>query len=182
MYIITQAEALDAHLALREDLALIAYASSLAELTDRFTIEDEENISLYRLLDESLRRLDRGVDPSLTARYFEVRLLDLMGYRPKLTECAERGEEIQPEDQFISAARGGVICPRCARDVPGVRPISMEALKYLRHFQRSTFSEASRAKISPSVGRELEIILNHYLTYLLERNLNSPAFLRQVTS
>ena len=180
MYIITQAEAMDAHLALREDLTLIGYASALAELTDRFTIEEEENISLFRLLADSLRRLDQGVDPLLTSRYFEIRLLDLMGYRPKLTECVGRGEEIQPEDQFISAARGGVVCPRCAKDVPGVRPISMDALKYLRHFQRSSFSEASRANIAPPVQRELEAILNHYLTYLLERSINSAAFLQEV--
>ncbi|MDX1437391.1 MAG: DNA repair protein RecO [Anaerolineales bacterium] len=180
MHIITQAESLEAFLDLREDLTLIGYASSMAELTDRFTIEEEENHSLFRLLGNSLRRLDEGVDPQLATRYFEIRLLDLMGFRPNLTECVERGEEIQPEDQFISAAIGGVVCPRCAPKVRGLRPISMQALKYLRHFQRSSFAEAERAQISPEIYRELEMIMDHYLTYLLERKLNSPVFIREV--
>jgi hypothetical protein len=56
----------------------------------------------------------------------------------------------------------------------------MAALKYLRHLQRSSFGEASRAKISAAVRLEMENLLQYYLTYLLERALNSPAFLREV--
>jgi recombinational DNA repair protein (RecF pathway) len=56
----------------------------------------------------------------------------------------------------------------------------MMALKYLRHFQRSSYAEAARAKISPHLNHELEQIMQHYLTYLLERGLNTPSFIRQV--
>ena len=37
-----------------------------------------------------------------------------------------------------------------------------------------------RAIISPEVQQELEILMQYYLTYLLERGLNTPAFLRRV--
>jgi hypothetical protein len=56
----------------------------------------------------------------------------------------------------------------------------MAALKYLRHFQRSAYTEARRAQISPALNREMEILMQHYLTYLLERGLNTPAFIRRV--
>jgi recombinational DNA repair protein (RecF pathway) len=56
----------------------------------------------------------------------------------------------------------------------------MEALKILRHFQRSTYSEAQRAKPRPEVRAEVEAILQMYITYLLERELKSPEFLKQV--
>ena len=62
----------------------------------------------------------------------------------------------------------------------GARPISMQALKYLRHFQRSSYTEAARARFTPSINREMELLMQHYLTYLLERALNTPAFLRRV--
>jgi hypothetical protein len=58
----------------------------------------------------------------------------------------------------------------------------MLALKYFRHMQRSTFSEAAQAQISPQINREMEILIQHYLTYLLERTLNTPSFLRRVKS
>jgi DNA repair protein RecO (recombination protein O) len=56
----------------------------------------------------------------------------------------------------------------------------MEALKYFRHFQRSTYPQASRARPSPAAQAELEALLQYYLTYLLERGLNSPSFIREV--
>jgi len=30
------------------------------------------------------------------------------------------------------------------------------------------------------VDREVELLMQHYITYLLERSLNTPAFLRRV--
>ena len=89
-------------------------------------------------------------------------------------------EAIQPEDQYFSARLGGAVSPQHGRGLEGAVPISMEALKYMRHFQRSSYAQAARAKVPAEVQRELEIIMQHYLTYLLERALNSPAFLRKV--
>ncbi|MBM3146244.1 MAG: hypothetical protein FJ010_14970, partial [Chloroflexi bacterium] len=58
--------------------------------------------------------------------------------------------------------------------------VSMQALKYLRHFQRSSYQDAVRANIEPAIMAEIERLMNYYLTYLLERGLNSPSFLRRV--
>jgi DNA repair protein RecO (recombination protein O) len=57
----------------------------------------------------------------------------------------------------------------------------VEALKVLRHFQRSSYSEAQRARPAPEIQGEVESLLQHYVTYLLERALNSPRFLDQIT-
>jgi hypothetical protein len=56
----------------------------------------------------------------------------------------------------------------------------MPALKILRHFQRSNYTEAQRLRLSSAVDRELENLMGQYLTYLLERGLNTPAFLKRV--
>jgi DNA repair protein RecO (recombination protein O) len=183
--IITQAETIDAYLALREDLLRIGYAAYVVELLDRFTFEEEENRSLYRLMVDTLSRLNSAPskntdDLALAVHYYEIRLLDLLGFRPHLFECARCSAEIQPEDQFFSAADGGVLCPGCGTGDPAARPISMPALKVLRHLQRSPYTEATRVHLAPGLDREIETIMHSYLTYVLERGLNSPAFLRQV--
>jgi DNA repair protein RecO (recombination protein O) len=89
-------------------------------------------------------------------------------------------KQIQPEDQYFSFELGGVLCPDCGRRDQAARPISLNALKVLRHLQRSSYEEARKAKPSASVQAELEALMNAYLTYLLERALNSPKFLRRV--
>src|SRR5512140_1231536 len=50
MWIVTQAETVDAFQPLREDLLLTGYAANVIELLDRFTYEEGENRSLYSLL------------------------------------------------------------------------------------------------------------------------------------
>ncbi len=179
--IVTQAETVEAYLPLREDLLRLALAGTVVELLDRFTYEEgHENIALFNLLTDTLRRIASLPDPWLAARYYEVQALDLFGYRPQLMQCVNCGEEIRPIAQYFSPVRGGVLCPRCGAGLPGIWEISVEALKYLRHFQRSSFAEAQRARPAPAVREETEKILQMYITYLLERELNSPRFLKQV--
>jgi DNA repair protein RecO (recombination protein O) len=178
--IVTQAEAKEAYLELRQDLVRVGYASYIVELLDRFTYEEGENFALYRLLSETLSRINIETDPAFAVRYYEVRLLDLVGFRPQLLHCVNCGEEIHAEDQFFSFKKGGVICPNCGTTEEGVRPVTMPALKILRHFQRSSYAEAQRARLSTPVDRELENLMGQYLTYLLERGLNTPSFLKRV--
>ena len=181
LYIVTQAETIESFMALRDNLVKLGYASYIVELLDRFTYEEGENRALFHLLTDTLRRLAGNEDPEqMIVHYYEIRLLDLLGFRPELNHCVRCETEIQPEDQFFSAEEGGALCPKCGRGTPGARPVSMQALKYMRHFQRSSYPDARRARISDPVYREMEILIQHYLTYILERNLNSPVFLRRV--
>jgi DNA repair protein RecO (recombination protein O) len=181
LFIVTQADTLDAYLSIGADLTKTGYASYMVELLDRFTYEDEsENFPIYLLLTEVLTRIATQDDPWIALRYFEVRLLDFVGFRPHFFECANCGKVIEAENQYFSAAAGGVLCPDCGKGLPGAWPISMETLKHLRHFQRSTYTEAQRAHPPLEVRNEIESIMQNYLTFLLERGLNSPAFIRQI--
>ena len=181
LFIVTQAETIDAYPSLREDLTLTGYAAYVIELLDRFVPDDETaSPSLFRLLTETLSRLATEPLPWLTIRSYEMRLLDLLGFRPQLFECANCGNEIQAEDQYFSAALGGVACPRCGRGLPGLWLISVDALKYLRHFQRSDYRAATRARPSAEIQKEVEALMQGYFQYLLERELNTPGFIKSV--
>ncbi|MEO8356964.1 MAG: DNA repair protein RecO [Chloroflexota bacterium] len=183
MLILTQADTVDAYQPLREDLILTSQAAYILELLDRFTYEDElENSVIFRLLTDTLARLASKADPWLVTRYYEMRLLDHLGFRPQLLECANCGREIKAEDQFFSFSAGGVICPRCGQGLRNLQNISIEALKYLRHFQRSSYAEASRARPAEDVQKETETLMQGYFTYLLERELNTPGFLKKIRS
>ena len=183
IFIVTQADTMDAYLPLREDLSLTAYASYVLELLDRFTYEDEnENPTLFRLLTETLSRLASKADPWLVLRYYEIRLLDHLGFRPQLFECANCRREILAEEQFFSFHAGGAICPRCGQGLPNLARISVDALKYLRHFQRSSYADASRARVRLEVQKETESLMQGYFTHLLERELHTPRFIHRVKS
>jgi DNA repair protein RecO (recombination protein O) len=180
LWIVTQAVGLDLFLPIREDLILTGEAAYVMELVDRFSYEEGENRSLYQLLVETLERLSRG-DPVFTAvHFFELHLLDTVGFRPQLFTCVRCKEEILPHDQFFSAVQGGVVCPKCGSLVPDARPITMDALKYLRNFQRTSYPRLLHSVPSSLVEREVEVILQYYNTFLLERRLNTPQFINEV--
>jgi DNA repair protein RecO (recombination protein O) len=179
--IVTQADTVESFAILREDLEAIGHASYIVELLDKFTYQEGANIALFNLLKRTLERLAAGnVPPALVLRYFEMRLLDLAGFRPELSTCVICGEEIRAENQYFSAAQGGVVCPRPVHVQSGLVPISVDALRFLRHFQRSSFSEATRAQPSKGADREMEMVMQHYITYVLERGLNTPKFIKRL--
>jgi DNA repair protein RecO (recombination protein O) len=179
--IITQAEAIDTYPGLREDLVRLGQAGYVAELLDRFGVEGEEAPQLYRLLVGTLERLATGAFPvAAVVRHFELRLLDQTGYRPELHRCVGCSREVQPEDQYFSSQAGGVLCPACGRRQGEARPLALPALKVLRHYQRSAFARAAAAPVSPQVHADLDGLMEEYLTSILERRLNAPAFLREV--
>jgi DNA repair protein RecO (recombination protein O) len=178
--IVTQAETIDAFLNLREDLLRVGYAAYITELLDRFTYDEDDNQQIYNLLSETLSRIDTESDPQIPVRYYEIKLLELLGYRPELTNCGNCGSKIQAEDQYFSMSMGGALCPRCGPKIPDASQISLNTLKYLRHYQRSSYAEAAKANLSPQLNQDLEKLLQRYFTYFLERNLNTPTFIRQV--
>lgn len=181
LFVVTQAETVNLFPGLRADLVKTGYAAYIVELLDRFTYEEgSSNPTLFRLLIESIERVEKEADAWLAVRYYEMRLLDHLGFRPQLFECANCEREILAEDQYFSFSAGGVICPRCGLGLPNPGRISVEALKYLRHFQRSSYRDASRARASLEVQKETEVLMQGYFTYLLERGLNTPGFIKRV--
>jgi len=181
LLIVTQVETVEPYLPLREDLVRTGTAAYIVELLDRFTYEEEgENYPLFRLLTETLGRIASEPDPWQAIRFYEMRLLDGLGFRPQLFECANCGTPIEAQDQFFAPSRGGVLCPRCGVGLPGAWPVSVETLKYLRHFQRSSYAEARRAHPAEEVRKQIETLMQGYLTYLLERGLNTPDFIKKI--
>ncbi|MGD8822497.1 MAG: DNA repair protein RecO, partial [Anaerolineales bacterium] len=138
------------------------------------------NRLLFDLITTTLDRLAHLDSVEATIRFFELRLLELVGFRPEWFVCLNCKDEVRPEDQFFSAALGGVVCARCGASRQDVRPISLTALKVMRHFQRSSYETAAQVKIRSSVHTELDVLMEDYINYLLERRLHTTQFLRRV--
>ena len=178
--VVTQAETLDAYRPVREDLLRSSYATYGVELLDRFTPEREANPSLYQLLTQALGWISTSENLPLTARYYELQLLALVGFMPELHHCVVNGELVEPEDQFFDPVAGGAVCPSCGDGRSGGQSITMSTLKILRFLQRSAYSALADLRVRPPVEAELEQVLLRYITVLLERQVKSVDFLKHV--
>ncbi len=119
LHILSQAEVVEDYEPLRKNLSGIGIGSYVIELVDAVTYEEGSNLKLYNLLISTLDSLSAGQDPDIIIRYYEIHLLDLVGFRPELFVCVECGKKIIEQDQFISGELGGAICPECALGFTG---------------------------------------------------------------
>jgi DNA repair protein RecO (recombination protein O) len=174
---ITGSQTINSFLPLKSDLWLTSCALYVTELVNQFTADQQENFSLFQLLLETLEQLCQADNKELVLRYFELHLLDSVGYRPQLMECVACHLVLEPTTNSFSPSAGGLLCPNCSLTQPLAYPLSVNAQKVLRLLQSRDYSNASRLKIDPDLARELEKVMSSYLRYLLEKEVKSAAWL-----
>ncbi len=174
---ITGSQTINGFLPLKSDLWLTSCALYTAEVVDQFTADGVENYPLFQLLLETMHRLCRSGDNDLALRYFELHLVNEVGYRPELQQCVSCHSRLKPVTNSFCSSAGGVLCPDCRQSQPLTYPLSVNALKVLRLLQSSDFGTASRLKLAPELSREVEGVMRDYLKYLLEREVKSATWL-----
>ena len=175
--VISQSETIASNLDLRVDLWRMTCGLYMAELVERFSQEQQENINLYRHLKDSLATLGTTANVNMLLRHFEMRLLDLTGYHPELGRCVECEAPLAPVTNYFSPGAGGVLCPDCRYKHSLHRSLSLNALKVLRLMASSGFEAASRVRLPDELSVELEGTLRQYIRYLLEQEVKSTEFL-----
>ena len=178
--LITQAEMAQAYRPLREDLVRTTYASYVVELLDQFAPDEEKNLRLYDLLAAALAWFSTTNNLLVAARYYELRLLTLVGFQPQLFHCVRCETAIEEQDQFFSAELGGLLCPNCQTADRRAKPISAAAVKVLRYLQTRDWKTAQSLNLQRSLHTELEDLMHFYLPYHLERHLKSVDFLHRL--
>ena len=185
---ITGCQAVESFLPLKSDLDLCACALYATELVNQFGVERQENRPLFNLLLELLQVLSNTPANSPDAygrlasdgllRYFEVHLLDRVGYRPQLQQCVSCKKPLAANTScFFSISAGGVVCPACKSKLSFTYSVSPLALDTLRNLQDSGWTSAFQVDPEPHLRRELEMLLRNYLRFILERDIRSAAWL-----
>lgn len=175
LFVITEAQTLDAWPALHGDVDRMTEALAMAELVDRSTDTDAASGALYRLLHQSLEALSSMGAPDLIRWWFTLRFLDQQGYRPELDVCVRCRVELGPEGNGYAAADGGVVCPRCHGSGVGLR-LSSPAFRLLRYMRRSSPDATAQVRVNAEVSAELERHLRLSLEQALDGRLRSRSF------
>ena len=180
MEVIAGCDTLESFQRLRDDLDRLSRALYVAELADRFLPERVENAATYRLLLDTLRRLQGDADQDIVLRYYEMQRRDLSGFGPELTRCLGCGQPLQPQQNFCAPGAGGTYCSSCGAGAAGTRTLSLNGLKVLRLLQRASYKETVRLSMPPSLAQEVERHLRSYIVYMLERDVNAAAFVERL--
>ncbi len=154
-------------------------ASFLTEFVDKLTKEKEKNEALFDVLRNSLKSLKTIEFTYSDVLYYQLQMLDHLGYMPNLKTCVHCNRYL-PEDERVcfSREKGGTLCAACSRFVPHK--------KYpAGHIPRLAGQGEHRADEYPGdsdaferVGRE---ILEDFVSFHLNVEFKSYRLLRSVT-
>ncbi len=161
---------------IRADLKKIAYAGYACDLVDALLPERMCNSRLYRLLTVYLEHLDKSSANPSDRRFFELNLLNVLGYRPALEQCAECGAELGGDAWFCyDKAASGLLCARCGR---GGRAFSKATAVLLNRTLRT--GRFGVIDFSPSELEEAGGLLDAAVATHVQRPLHGLKFLREM--
>lgn len=176
---LSQAEIIHSRQPLREDLEQFAYASYITELLDALTAEEDPAESVFSLLASALALAEKG-RLKLAARAFEIRLMRELGYEPELYHCLNCREAVR--DTIFFTEQAGVLCQKCAPQVPGSVRISNGVWELMKKLLEWEFSKLTVLHPAAGLEEELRRIMRKYIDFRLEYPLKSLDFLETLTA
>ncbi len=159
---------------LREDLECLSQGARMIEAVARLTAERDAQPTCFALLLRGLRTLDAGAAPARVQLAFALRLLDILGHRPRLDRCGRCGRPVGTEGIAFDAAEGSVVCAHCRAGSPAVDPPVVAALRGL---QAASWEARLGARVPPAVEHAAAALLDDFLAALIGAPLRAPRFL-----
>jgi len=146
-------------------------ASGIVELLDISTIPAQPNSELFTLALTCLFLLEH-YDPTLVLSAYALRSMTLLGYHPRLGECAECGAPVKGKRLFFSSTAGGTLCGNCLENNSG-RWIRAGSIGFMRQLIRAEITKLDRLRWNDWMRQEIVEILRIYLEHSFERPLKS---------
>jgi DNA repair protein RecO (recombination protein O) len=182
--VLEEAQLVEPHAALREQILKTAYASYWAELVTAWTEEDQPLTFLYGLLVYALGELNAGrQDDALLNLAFQMRFLALAGLCPNLNYCCVCRtdlKDIHATATGFDLPRGGLCCHTCDQADEPVLCLSQGTIKQLQWISEGNLARIGRIRFSAAALNEAQHFLEAFVPYHLGREPRSLKFLRQI--
>jgi len=161
----------------RVDWRACAAASYCCDLIEKITPWGTPHPELFSLLDAKLDDLAMNGATAASLFWFELRLMMLLGWTPRLNSCSSCGNALKQRgrDEIFSNEHGGLLCKSCtAVSRESGRPVSPSAIAMLRCWQQAEDSKvAGRTRCSPAQTGEICALLGRFMRYHLDTELRS---------
>jgi DNA repair protein RecO (recombination protein O) len=170
LHLLSSAEILTSHSALREKGELWAYLASSLELVEKLTPDEDSNQAKFILLTQLLESLP--LSPQHISLAFRLRFIAMSGFALRFGSCISCGRKLA-EHAWYHPERGGFVCAQCYQFHPDAIPISGEVRGILSYLSRCPLMEAPRVKLNTAQAGLIDRLLNLHLRATVEINLRT---------
>jgi DNA repair protein RecO (recombination protein O) len=172
---IQQADIVSVYPGIRRDLASISHALYACELVDAITAEGQALPRLFRLLSAYLDRLETEAACESDRRFFEINLLNILGYRPTLETCS-KCESLFGDAGALLQDHGDPVCRFCGT---GGRPIESTTLAALSSCLKT--GSFGLVVFTAEALQQAGFLLDTAVSLHAGRRLKSLEFLQQIS-
>ena len=173
---LTQSDIIKPFQSLRERSGYYFRVMEIIELTLSLLAERETNRECFHLLITTLNRIENGRSENgevFNTILYKLRLLDMVGYGPRLEGCARCGTS--GYNFYIS--HGSIICGTCAQGMDSPMRLSLGLIRLYASLRKWDISKIDRIKMTGTLLAELSEVLNSHIQHTIAKPLKTKAFL-----
>jgi DNA repair protein RecO (recombination protein O) len=175
LHLVSQCDLRVAGSLLKRNLRRMAVGLACLELLDQVIHDREQNVPVFRLIDDTLELADSPVhDADALLAAFKIRLSSSMGFHPQFHDCEVCGMmtgEAVSERWTVDVARGAVRCVRCdGKTRPGLEEsrslqVDTSTLVRLNSMLDEPLHESTTRPFDERSGNEIQELLRLYVQY-----------------
>ena len=179
LHLVSQCDSRDNFDRVRQDIIRSGMSSFMMELLDAVMQPEDKNEEIFDLTLSCLSELKAIYNPHKIMTIFKIKMLALSGFKPHFDSCVSCGGRILGQSKF-SLMLGGLLCPECFPKDLSSRIIFRGTVASILHIEKNDFKNNLNLGMNPQIKKELDIILNAFLNFHLERELKSPKVLNKL--
>ncbi len=179
LHLVSSADLKDNFSPIRQNISKVGQGSLMVELVSALMPAEDKNEAIFDLLLESLKELEITNNPGKISTIFKIKLLVLSGFKPHFDSCVLCADRILGQSKF-SLSLGGLLCQRCYHKDPAARSIFRGTVASILHIEKNSFKVNLNLGLNPQIKKELDIILNAFLNFHLEKELKSQKVLNKL--
>lgn len=167
-YNINSCEAIEVFYNIRTDLDKLTYASFISRLVYDVTDENQFTYKILQLLLNTLYVIsETDLDKDFILSVFELRLMVLLGFAPKLGKCSACGTS--ENIGYFSISHSGFLCNNCGRVDKSAIKITQDTFNALKYICSAPAKKLFSFTISEESKKELKLISSLYLNNNLDK-------------
>jgi DNA repair protein RecO (recombination protein O) len=135
---ITEAKLIHTFPNIKKDFEKLNSAYYFIEILNKTIQESEDDSAIFDLTLKCLKRLDEvKYQDSRVENFFELKLLEYLGYSLELSRCSECLEEINSQKNYsFNYENGGLICENCFESLYPLKTSDLNSISYLNNIYK----------------------------------------------
>jgi DNA repair protein RecO (recombination protein O) len=170
---LTQSDIIHPFHYIRSTLKRFLNVSEIIELTLNFVPERCASKKVYSLLMNTLHALECDYETGLLITHYKIKLLDNVGFLPKLDSCGR----CEKEGDAFYISHGTVLCEKCSTGFETSFRITTGVVNLFSKLLEWSPSIITRLKPTDVLLSELSALIDEHVKYITEKDIRTKAFI-----